>query len=160
MKKIHRLLIAVGLVSTLAAPVLAQPFAGGDAQRPARAEKMHEQMAQRHAKHLGDLKTKLQLKADQTAAWNTFEQAIQAPVQTMKHPDRTAMQKLTTPERIEQMQAFKAERDAHMQKRLDATKTFYGSLSDEQKKTFDAQTAHFMNDRMDHPRHGHHGMGR
>lgn len=160
MKKIHRLLIAVGLVSTLATPVLAQPFASGDAQRPARAEKMHERMAQRHAKHLGDLKTKLQLKADQTAAWNTFEQAMQAPVQTMKHPDHTAMQKLTTPERIEQMQAFKAERDAQMQKRLDATKTFYGSLNDEQKKTFDAQTARFMNDRMDHPRHGHHGMSR
>ena len=100
---------------------------------------MHERMAQRHAKHLGDLKTKLQLKADQTAAWNTFEQAMQAPVQTMKHPDHTAMQKLTTPERIDRMRELRARHTAQADKRDEAVKTFYAALSPEQQKTFDAE---------------------
>jgi Spy/CpxP family protein refolding chaperone len=41
-------------------------------------------------------------------------------------------------------------RMAEMDKRADATKTFYAALSPEQKKVFDAETAR--------GRHGHHGM--
>mgnify|MGYP000387936472 CR=1 FL=1 len=58
--------------------------------------------------------------------------------------DRAAMAKLSTPERIDQMQALHAQRDAEMKKRGDATKTFYAGLNAEQKKTFDAETARFM----------------
>jgi hypothetical protein len=54
------------------------------------------------------------------------------------------MEKLSTPERIDQMQALHAQREAEMKKRGDATKTFYAGLSAEQKKTFDAETARFM----------------
>ena len=54
------------------------------------------------------------------------------------------MEKLTTPERIDQMQALHAQREAEMKKRGDATKTFYAGLTPEQKKTFDAETARFM----------------
>jgi hypothetical protein len=35
------------------------------------------------------------------------------------------------------MQAMKAERDAHMQKRINGTKAFYASLSAEQQQIFD-----------------------
>jgi Spy/CpxP family protein refolding chaperone len=47
--------------------------------------------------------------------------------------------KLTTPERLDKMQALKAERDARMDKRIDATKSFYAALTPEQQKVFDSQ---------------------
>ena len=64
--------------------------------------------------------------------------------------------KLTTPERIDKMQAHKAERDADMSQRAEATKAFYAQLSAEQKKVFDTETARHM-----HAPHGDmgHGMG-
>lgn len=144
----HRLWITAGLLSVLAGPVLAQTTAPAEGQRPARMEKMHERMAQRHNKHLGELKAKLQLQADQETAWAAFAQAMQPPAQPGARPDRAALEKLTTPERIDQMQAFKAQRDAHMQKRADATKAFYAGLNSDQKKTFDAETARFMTQAM------------
>ena len=49
------------------------------------------------------------------------------------------MQALTTPQRMEKMQAMKAERDAHMGKRMEATKAFYAALTPEQQTVFDAQ---------------------
>ncbi|MDT4860280.1 LTXXQ motif family protein [compost metagenome] len=48
--------------------------------------------------------------------------------------------KLTTPQRLDKMQALRAERDAQMAKRIDATKSFYAALTPEQQKVFDAQS--------------------
>jgi hypothetical protein len=103
-------------------------------------------MAQMHAKHLADLKAKLKITASQEAAWTTFTEAMKPPAGMMgKHPDRAEMDKLTTPERIDKMRAMHkehmAEMEAAMDKRADATKTFYAALSTEQKKTFDAEHA-------------------
>jgi len=129
MKITHRLLITASLLASLASTAFAQtpPTPASDAQRPARMEKMHQRMAERHHKHLNELKAKLQLQAGQDASWTAFEQAMQAPTQALPRPDPAALAKLTTPERIDQMQAFKAQRDAHMQKRAEVTKTFYAS---------------------------------
>jgi hypothetical protein len=150
MKITHRLLITASLLTSLASTAFAQtpPTPASDAQRPARMEKMHQRMAERHHKHLNELKAKLQLQAGQDASWTAFEQAMQAPTQALPRPDPAALAKLTTPERIDQMQALKAQRDTHMQKRADATKTFYASLNIDQKKTFDVETARFMAHRM------------
>jgi protein CpxP len=49
------------------------------------------------------------------------------------------MQKLTTPERIDRMRTLRTERQASMDKRGDAVKTFYAALNAEQKKTFDSR---------------------
>jgi hypothetical protein len=68
---------------------------------------------------------------------------------SMPRMNPTEMQALTTPQRIEKMQALKAERDTQMTKRLDATKAFYGTLTPEQQKVFDAQSMRGM--------HGGHG---
>jgi hypothetical protein len=54
------------------------------------------------------------------------------------------MAKLATPERIDRMRAVRAQRNAEMDKRMDATKTFYAALSAEQKKTFDAEGMRFL----------------
>jgi protein CpxP len=52
---------------------------------------------------------------------------------------RAEMEKLSTPERIDKMKALRAQRDAEMDKRATATKTFYAALTPEQQKVFDAQ---------------------
>lgn len=154
MKIAHRFLISTNLLALWAGTALAQPMPMSmpmpmtEGQRPARIEKMHERMAERHSQHLITLKSKLQLQTSQDAAWNAFAQAMQPPAKHLAHPDRAALEKLTTPERIDQMLAFKAQRDELMQKHAQATKTFYGTLTAEQKKTFDVETAHFMNQRM------------
>jgi Spy/CpxP family protein refolding chaperone len=76
-----------------------------------------------------------------------------------KRPDRAEMDKLSTPERIDKMSSLHKEHmaamDAAMEKRGQATKTFYATLSPEQQKVFDAEFAkmgrHGERDhRMDH----------
>ena len=156
MKTTQRLWITASLLSVLFGSALAQPGPGHNGQGPARMEKMHERMAERHNKHLSELKAKLQLQASQESAWTSFAQTMQAPAKPLARPDRLALEKLTTPERIDQMQAFKAQRDAHMQQRADATKAFYASLNADQKKTFDAETSRFMAQHMGQGmQHGH-----
>lgn len=122
--------------------------------------KMAERMKQRMAKRQADLKAKLKLAPEQEAAWTQFTTAMQPPAQGPKRPDPAEMAKLTTPQRMEKMQALKAERDAEMTKRMDAVKAFYATLTPEQQKVFDAEHA-----TMGHGpqgRHGGHGpmMGR
>lgn len=150
MKSIRSTLIAASLLVGLSGMALAQtmPEAKTEGPRAERMHKMHAKMAERHAKHLTELKGKLKLEAAQETAWTAFAQNMQAPMPPMARPDRAAMDKLTTPERIDQMQAHKASRDADMQKRAEATKTFYATLNAGQKKVFDAETARVM-----------HGMG-
>ena len=56
----------------------------------------------------------------------------------MQRPDRAEFARLATPERIDRLRALRAARNAEMDKRLDATKSFYAALSSEQKAVFDA----------------------
>lgn len=155
MKALRTSVITAGLLATLASSAMAQMGPGGmpgheprEGHHGPRTEKMREsmreQMAERHAQHLAALKAKLQLSAGQEAAWQTFADAMQPPAATPARIDRAAMAKLSTPERIDQMQALHAQRGVEMKKRGDATKTFYAELSPEQKKTMDVETARFM----------------
>jgi Zn-finger nucleic acid-binding protein len=63
------------------------------------------------------------------------------PPADAKWPDRAEIDKLTTPERLDKMRELRKQRDAQMDKRDEATRTFYATLSAEQKKIFDANTA-------------------
>jgi hypothetical protein len=108
-------------------------------------ERMHKRQQHRMEK----LKQSLKLGADQAASWTAFESAMQMPA--MAHPDHKAMANMATPERLDAMNKMKTERDAQMQKRQDATRTFYASLNPEQKKIFDSETARAMHQ---HDRHG------
>ena len=54
------------------------------------------------------------------------------------------MEKMSTPERIDKMMAIKAERDAEITKRMNASKTFYGALTPAQQKVFDTHTQKFL----------------
>jgi protein CpxP len=113
------------------APPPPPPGAGMEHHDPA---KMHERML----KHMAALKAKLQLTSAQESAWTTFTTSMQPPAPTGTRPDRAEIAKLTTPERIDKMRAMRAERDAAMDKRADATKAFYAALTPEQQKVFDA----------------------
>ena len=156
MKPIRTTLIAAGLALALGGTAFAQPgpMAGTGAQQ-ARPEQMRERMTARHTRQLTELKAKLKLDASQESAWKTFADAMQPPALPPARPDRAALEKLSTPERIDQMQALHTQREAEMKKRGDATKAFYAGLNAEQKKTFDQETAHYMSRG---PGMRHHGM--
>ena len=99
--------------------------------------KREAKMAQRQA----ELKAKLQLNASQEGAWNAFAASMTPPARTgQDHAAMHAeMEKLSTPERIDRMKALRTRRNAEMDKRADAAKTFYATLNADQKKVFDAQ---------------------
>lgn len=111
-------------------------------------------MDQMVAKHLASLKTKLKITSAQEGAWTTFAAAMKPASDMMnKRPDRAEMEKLSTPERIDKMRALRAQHmtdmTAAMDKRDEAIKAFYTTLTAEQKKVFDAEHA-----RMGGGRHG------
>lgn len=97
--------------------------------------KMQERIAKRQAA----LKQKLQITPAQEGAWTAYTAAMQPPA-NMQRPDRAEFAKLTTPERIDRMRALRAARAAEMDKRAEATKAFYASLTPEQKKVFDERS--------------------
>ena len=100
------------------------------------------------------MKAKLNITPAQESAWTSFTAAMQPPSSMRARPtpeQRTEFDKLGTPERIDKMRAVRAQRmaamSAQMDKRGEATKTFYAALSPEQQKEFDAG----------HQRQGKHG---
>lgn len=145
MKSIRTTLIATALMASLTGLALAQNSpAPADNAHLGRMEKMRAHKAERHTQHLAELKTKLKLQASQEAAWNNFTQSMQHPTH-MPKTERASFEKMTTPERLDHMQAMKAQRDARMQQRAEATKSFYAILSADQKQLFDRETARMMN---------------
>lgn len=126
-------------------------------------DRMFGNHQERLAKRQAELKAKLKISPAQEGAWFTFAAAMKPPANMaggmmgMRHDPKVSadMDKLATPERIDKMQAMRAERmktmSAEMDKRGAATKAFYAVLSSEQKAVFDAVS-------MRGGRHGGHGM--
>jgi hypothetical protein len=113
------------------APAIQQARQGDRQQR-------FEQMQARRAAHLAQLKEKLKLTPAQEPAWSSFASAHQPPARA--NAERADFSKLTTPERLDRMQARQAERSARFTQRADATRGFYAALTPEQQKTFDAES--------------------
>lgn len=146
------LLAAFGLAATAQTPPAAAP--GADPAPMAREHhgrmdpaKMQQRMERRNA----HLKQTLQITPAQEGAWAAYTGAMKPPA-NMQRPQRGEFEKLTTPERIDRMRAMRTARAAEMDKRADATKTFYAALSPEQKKVFDSRS-------MRGKGHGHHDGG-
>lgn len=130
-----------------------KPAAGGDAvtapaasQPPARGMMegsrawMGERMARAHKRDLEILKKDLKLKPDQMAAWDTYEKTMNLPLEGAGAPSKKNYAKLTSPQRMDTMtQHMESMQKLHAQ-HASATKTFYGVLTPEQQKMFDAQT--------------------
>lgn len=98
---------------------------------------MQEHRAQRAAA----LKAKLKLSTEQEAAWNSYLAAMK-PATPPAWPSRAEISKLSTPERLDRMRALRQQREAEFERRDAATRTFYGTLSADQKKIFDDNTGH------------------
>lgn len=169
MKLAPKHLIATGLLAALGFAATAQtppPAASGAAPAPMAREhhhgrfdpaRMQERMAERMARRQAALKQKLQLAPTQESAWTAYTSAMKPPAR-MQRPDRAEFAKLTTPERIDRLRAIHAARSAEMDKRADATKTFYAALTAEQKKVFDEQSLHRRGGHRGH-HFGHHHKG-
>lgn len=145
MKSIRSTLIAASLLAGLSGLAMSQSPAEAPTPgtRVDRMEKMHVKMGERHAKHLTNLKSKLSLQTSQEGAWAGFVQSMQKPERTAR-PDRASMDAMSTPERLDRMQAMMVERNVQMQKRIEGTKSFYTSLTAEQKQVFDKESVHAM----------------
>jgi hypothetical protein len=107
---------------------------------------MHERMAADHAKHMKALHDALNIRPDQEAAFSAFAAAMhpEAHDDWRRHDemDRSALQSMTTPQRLDHMAQVMDERSAHMredfQRKATATKSLYAALSPDQKRTMDA----------------------
>ncbi len=177
MKLSNKRLLLAGLMASIGFAAVAQnatpgtPPAGHGGMQGMQhgdASKMHERMQghrqERATKRLEALKAKLKITAAQEGAWSTFSAAMKPPANAaggmmgMRHDPKlkAEMDKLTTPERIDKMRALRQQRmttmNAEMDKRADATKAFYGTLSSEQKAVFDAVAM-----QGGHSRHGEKG---
>jgi protein CpxP len=157
MKYLPKHILAAGLIAAAGFAVQAQPqpmapgAAPGASAQDGRGHFDPAKRQERMARHLEAFKQKLQLSPAQEGAWNAFVAAIR-PTATMQRPDRAEFARLTTPERIDRMKQLRAQRMAEMDKRADATKTFYAALNPQQQKVFDEATLHMRW----HGGHGHH----
>ena len=99
-------------------------------------------MAERHAKRMAALKERLKISPAQEDAWNQFASAMQPPTPPAQRPDRAEFERLTTPERLDRMQAMQAEHQTRMAARNQAIKNFYAQLTPEQQKALDQHAMH------------------
>jgi protein CpxP len=100
-----------------------------------------EQMAAKRSamftEHLAKLHDKLKLTASQEAGWTTFVAAITPAAGSATLPDRAATAALSAPERMDAAIARAKARIVTMEAHDAALKTFYATLSADQKKVFD-----------------------
>jgi hypothetical protein len=114
-----------------------------------------ERMQERMNRRLQQLKDTLRITPQQEAAWTAYTTALRpAPRQ---RPDFGEMARLTTPQRIDRMRALRQQRMSEMDRRAEATKQFYGSLSAEQQRVFDQVSLRMFERGGRGHGHGHHG---
>ncbi len=153
---------AAALMAATATAALAQSTPSGQPSAEGWKARVHAHAeAKVHALH--DL---LNIHPDQEAAFQAFIASM--------HHDRDhdgakppggpgEMAHLTTPERLDRMEARMAEHQSRMQAHIQAVKTFYAALTPEQQKAFDALPMVGFGHRGGHPggwgggRHGHWG---
>lgn len=172
MKSVLKPLLLAGLLASAGFAALSQtpagPMMGASAPMKYEGMRHHDRMGRMDParmqawmdKRNAELKTQLKITPAQEGAWTAYTEAMKPPADLMaKRPDRAELAKLPTPERIDKMKALRtqhmADMSAAMDKRGEATKTFYAVLTPEQKKVFDANAMRRHGDgRMGGPRHG------
>ncbi|MEO6018120.1 MAG: Spy/CpxP family protein refolding chaperone [Polaromonas sp.] len=158
-------LVLAGLLATVGASAMAQgapsaaPAGPAASSRPAgpRGEHMgrHDpaKMQAWMAKRQAEMKARLKITPAQEGAWTAYTATMQPPAHRARPTpeQRAEFDKLTTPQRIDKMREMRTQRmtemGASMDKRGEATKTFYAALTPDQQKVFDTE----------HKRHGRHG---
>ena len=164
---IAAVLAATGAFAVAQAPAPAAPAAGeassvqqrgrmDPAQFQQRMEQRQQRMQERRTQRMADLKAQLKITPAQEGAWTAYTAAMQPPAKGPRM-DRAEFDKLTTPQRIDRMEQFAAERQAQMKQRGDAVKAFYAQLTPEQQKLYDDRAMRGGKGKRGGP--GHHGMG-
>lgn len=160
MKSVFKPILLAGLLATAGFAAFSQAPAGGDrgpmmgAGSPMHEGYRHDRMGQRDPakmqawmdKRNTELKAKLKLTPAQEGAWTTYTAAMKPPADLIaKRPDRAELDKLSTPERIDKMKALRTQHmtdmTVAMDKRGEATKAFYATLTPEQQKVFDTSAS-------------------
>lgn len=149
--KLTSLALAGALALTGVAAASAQPAPAPGPQAAQRHWQRPDpaQMAEKHAQRLRDA---LQLRPDQEPALRQLIAATARPAGEHRHGARGEMRNLSTPQRLDRMQAMMAERQQRFAQRAEATKRFYAQLSPSQQRAFD--TLH-----QGRGGHGHRGHG-
>ena len=104
------------------------------------AEQLHDLLAERFEGGLAFLRTELRIRPDQEAAWTKYTASMQPQSGPWSNPGED-MKKLSAPERAEKMLEWSKSRQERMGEHVAALKTFYATLTPEQKKTFDEHQA-------------------
>jgi periplasmic protein CpxP/Spy len=115
-------------------------------------QRMQERMQEHHQRRMEGLKRILQLTPQQEGAWSAWAAAMR-PAANMHRMNHDEMAQLTTPQRIDRMRQVRAQRTAEMDRKAEATKSFYAQLTPPQQKAFDEVSMRFMH-RGHHGRHG------
>lgn len=145
MNHASRHLIAAACLALTGFAAGAQPAPAGPGPgtgMPGHAAMMQDRMAhmqQRIAARDTALKQILQITPAQEGAWDAWVAARHT--QRPQRPAPGEFAQLTTPQRLDRMRELRAERNAAMDRRADATKTFYAALTPSQQKAFDALAA-------------------
>jgi len=139
-QRIPTLILAAVLASGAAA---VYAHGGGPGQR---GEAMSQHWQEHMARRAAELKAKLQLRPEQEQDWARYLEALK-PAQPPIRPDPQELARLSTPERLDRMRTLRQQREAEMERREAATRSFYATLDADQKKAFDALTARFWGPR-------------
>lgn len=157
------LALAGGLAALAPAASIAQstpPAAMEQGRGPAQHMRQNMSPEQRIERRSERLRTTLQLQPAQEAALRSYVTALTPPPEqrAQRARQRQDMARMTTPQRLEARKARMAERMAMFDRRAEATKRFYGQLTPDQQKAFDAMAP--MGDRrgMRGPHGGHGGQ--
>lgn len=142
--------------ATQAAPATAHAAENPRMGRMHRHGQHHESMQAHRAERLERLRADLKLTPEQEPAWLAFVARTTPKAQERSATDRTEGSQLNTLQRLERMEARHEAHSAAMKQRIDATRSFYAALSDDQKKVFDEQA---MGGMMRTGMHGGHRMG-
>ena len=112
---------------------------GGPEHRMDGREMRERMRGHRMAQRLGALKQKLAIGPSQEAAWNQWVNAMRATARP-ERPNRVQFARMTTPERIDTLKRIRAQRQAQVDNRFDATKSFYAALNAQQQRVFDEES--------------------
>jgi hypothetical protein len=121
-----------------------------------RAGHFRERMQERMARRLAVFKEQLRISPAQEAAWNAWTASLQ-PGARPQRPDPAEFARMTTPERIDRLRSLRAQRNAEMDRKAEATKAFYAQLAPGQRIVFDAETLKFAHGMHHRGGWGHHG---
>lgn len=132
-------LLAAGTVAHAQLPAAEENGPAGGKMRHRRhgGKRRFQHDPERRAQQQQAFKDELQLSESQQAAWDRYQHAIQPQARSRDEHRHEDWSNLSTPERLDRMQARQAERQQHMEQRMQAVRDFYAQLNPEQQKAFD-----------------------